>query len=150
MSETNWAGNITYGARALHTPRTIDELQEIVRRSAVEHLANYDQRPAWSKIHETLASDSSATVRAAAARAMGQTNSVEALEALIRASRDPSLWVRYFAIRSLGRQGVRHADALISLAEAATRDDAPPVRIAAIDSLAALGSPTMARPLRAM
>ncbi len=30
----NWAGNQTYHARAVHTPRSIDELQAIVRRSA--------------------------------------------------------------------------------------------------------------------
>jgi len=58
--------------------------------------------------------------------------------------------VRYFALRSIGRQGVAHADALTCLAECATRDDAPPVRIAAIDSLAALGSPSMSRVLFAL
>ena len=33
MSETNWAGNITYGTSTVHSPRTVDELQEIVRRA---------------------------------------------------------------------------------------------------------------------
>ncbi|MEV4562089.1 FAD-binding protein [Kitasatospora sp. NPDC049285] len=32
-SLTNWAGNLTFGARAVHRPRTVDELQELVRRS---------------------------------------------------------------------------------------------------------------------
>ncbi|MER5639131.1 FAD-binding protein [Kitasatospora sp. NPDC002227] len=31
---TNWAGNLAFGARALHRPRSVDELQELVRRSA--------------------------------------------------------------------------------------------------------------------
>jgi HEAT repeat protein len=117
-----------------------DDEEEIVRRAAVEHLASYDQPQAWAKIHETLAKESSASVRAAAARAMGHTHSLKALDALIGASRDANLWVRYFAIRSLGRQGEPHTSAITVLAECATRDDAPPVRIAAIDSLALLRS----------
>jgi xylitol oxidase len=30
MSETNWAGNVTYGAARLHRPATLDELRRIV------------------------------------------------------------------------------------------------------------------------
>ncbi|GAA2111963.1 alditol oxidase [Kitasatospora saccharophila] len=30
---TNWAGNLSYGARAVHRPRSVDELGELVRRS---------------------------------------------------------------------------------------------------------------------
>src|SRR3569833_1289115 len=33
MSETNWAGNITYSTGTVQTPRTLAELQEAVRRS---------------------------------------------------------------------------------------------------------------------
>ena len=33
MSETNWAGNLTYSTSVLHTPSKLDELQEIVRRA---------------------------------------------------------------------------------------------------------------------
>ncbi|MFF4343113.1 FAD-binding protein [Kitasatospora sp. NPDC001540] len=29
----NWAGNLVFGARAVHRPRTVEELQELVRRS---------------------------------------------------------------------------------------------------------------------
>jgi HEAT repeat protein len=75
---------------------------------------------------------------------MGQVQTHEAIAALTTAARDSNLWVRYFALRALGQAGeAAHADALACLAECATRDDAPPVRIAAIDSLAAIGSPTM-------
>lgn len=137
------AGYFGYASCLRRVVELCDDEEEVVRRAAVEHLAGYDQRPAWSKVLETLETDSSATVRAAAARAMGQASSKEALDALIRATRDSNLWVRYFALRSLGRQGGAHADALTCLAECAIRDDAPPVRIAAIDSLAALGSPIM-------
>lgn len=31
MSETNWAGNLTYGTSALHTPRSQDELRTVVK-----------------------------------------------------------------------------------------------------------------------
>ncbi|HVW91630.1 MAG TPA: FAD-binding protein [Devosia sp.] len=31
--KSNWAGNIAYGARAVHAPSSVDELQEIVRRA---------------------------------------------------------------------------------------------------------------------
>lgn len=127
-----------------------DDPEEMVRRAAVEHLACYDQRPAWSKIYETLQVDRSPSVRAAAARALGRSSSVEAVAALINVSQDRNLWVRYFAIRSLGRQGVAHANAIACLAECATRDDAPPVRIAAIESLTALGSPSMSVVLLAL
>lgn len=144
------AGYFGYGSCLRRVVDLCDDDDEIVRRAAVEHLAGYDQRPAWSKVFETLATDSSATVRAAAARAMGQANSPESLAALVKATHDKNLWVRYFALRSIGRQGVQHADALTCLAECATRDDAPPVRIAAIDSLAALGSPSMSRVLFAL
>lgn len=120
-----------------------DDEEETVRRAAAEHLASYDRSQAWSKIFETLRTDRSATVRAAAARALGQAQSQQAVTALTTAARDSNLWVRYFALRALGQAGTAHADALACLAECATRDDAPPVRIAAIDSLAAIGSPTM-------
>ncbi|MFC8721616.1 FAD-binding protein [Kitasatospora sp. NPDC057198] len=30
---TNWAGNLAFGARAVHRPRSVDELRELVRRS---------------------------------------------------------------------------------------------------------------------
>ena len=144
------AGYFGYASCLRRVVELCDDDDEIVRRAAVEHLASYDQTQAWSKIDETLRSDPSSTVRAAAARAMGQTNSRKALEALITATRDPNLWVRYFAIRSLGRQGVADADAIICLAECATRDDAPPVRIAAIDSLATLRSRSVAPVLFAL
>jgi xylitol oxidase len=34
---TNWAGNQTYGASRLHEPLSVEQLQEIVRRSAAVH-----------------------------------------------------------------------------------------------------------------
>jgi HEAT repeat protein len=137
------AGYFGYKSCLRQLVELCDDAEEIVRRAAVEHLANYDERPAWSKIAEVLSSDSSATVRAAAVRAMGQSASSDASRMLVRATSDANLWVRYFAIRSIAKQNVMHADVLACLAECATRDDAPPVRIAAIETLASLGAPSM-------
>ena len=51
MSETNWAGNITYGARTLHTPGTLSELQDIVRRST--KLRALGSRHSFNRIADT-------------------------------------------------------------------------------------------------
>jgi HEAT repeat protein len=120
-----------------------DDESETVRRTAVEALANYDQRPAWSKIHETATSDADPSVRAAAVRAFARLISDESLNALAVACRDSNLWVRYYAARALGQRRVAHADVLAALAECATRDPAVPVRIAAIETLGVLQAPSM-------
>jgi HEAT repeat protein len=120
----------------------VDE-EAIVRRSAVESLVNYDQRPAWLKIYETISSDPDATVRATAARALGRSTSEQALDALVSAAHDPNLWVRYYALRSLGSRRSMHVGVLTTLAERATLDDAAPVRIAAVEALGEVGAPSM-------
>ncbi|MEO8757755.1 MAG: FAD-binding protein [Devosia sp.] len=51
MSETNWAGNITYGASAFHAPGTLEELQEIVRRSS--KLRALGSRHSFNRIADT-------------------------------------------------------------------------------------------------
>lgn len=137
------AGYFGYGACLRRMVELCDDEEPIVRRAAVEHLASYDQRAAGSKIREVLRGDLDGSVRSAAARALGHNGSAEALTALLEASHDSNLWVRYFAIRSLGRNGAPNAMAIACLAECAMRDDAPPVRIAAIESLTALGSPSV-------
>jgi len=137
------AGYFGYASCLRQMVELCDDPETIVRRSAVESLANYDQRPAWSKILETVTGDTDATVRAASARALARSASEESLVALIAATHDANLWVRYFAVRSLESRHSVHADVLAALAERATRDVATPVRIAAIESLGALGSAAM-------
>ena len=51
MNETNWAGNITYGASAIHAPRTLDQLQEIVRRA--RKLRALGSRHSFNRIADT-------------------------------------------------------------------------------------------------
>ena len=137
------AGYFGYASCLRQMVELCDDPETIVRRSAVESLANYDQRPAWSKILETVAVDSDPTVRAASARALARSASDESLLALVAATRDANLWVRYFAVRALAVRRTVHADILTVLAEHATRDVATPVRIAAIEALGALGAPAM-------
>ena len=137
------AGYFGYASCLRQMVELCDDPETIVRRSAVESLANYDQRPAWSKILETVSGDFDPTVRAASARALARSQSDESLVALVAAARDANLWVRYFAVRSLGSRRLLHADVLAALAECATRDLATPVRIAAIEALGALGATAM-------
>ena len=141
------AGYFGYASCLRRVVELCDDDDATVRRTAVEALANYDQRPAWSKIHETATSDADASVRAAAVRAFARLLSDESLHALAAACRDSNLWVRYYAARALGQHRVGHADALAALAECATRDPAIPVRIAAIESLGVLRAPSMIRVL---
>jgi HEAT repeat protein len=137
------AGYFGYASCLRKMVELCDDADPEVRRAVVEALANYDQRPAWSKIYETVRSDSDSSVRAAAARALGYATNDEALDALVAAARDQNLWVRYFAVRSMSRRGIAHADVLMTLAECATRDFATPVRIAAIEALGTLQASTM-------
>jgi xylitol oxidase len=47
----NWAGNVEYGARVIHEPTSLDELQEIVRRS--KHLRALGSRHSFNDIADT-------------------------------------------------------------------------------------------------
>lgn len=51
MSETNWAGNITYSTGSVREPRTLDELQETVRRS--RKLRALGSRHSFNRIADT-------------------------------------------------------------------------------------------------
>ena len=138
------AGYFGYRSCLRRLVELCDDDDALVRRTAVEHIANFDERQAWSKIRELLKTDTNSSVRAAAARALGQATTDVVLPALLAATNDSNLWVRYYAIRAIATHATTHADALTRLAECATRDPAPPVRIAAIEALAASGSTSMA------
>ena len=120
-----------------------DDDDPLVRRAAVESRGNYDQRAAWSKIVEIVRTDTDAGVRAAGVRALGQWHADDSVPVLVEALADANLWVRYYAARACaGRRRNASATLLAALLERAVRERTPPVRIAAIDALGAIASPS--------
>jgi HEAT repeat protein len=108
-----------------------------VRRAAVEHLAWLDDPRMPAALAEALRS-APATTRAAAARAAARLAPAEAAALLPAALADGDLWVRYYAARSAGALAL--GAVAPALAELALRDPAVPVRIAAVEALAAAGA----------
>ena len=51
MTHTNWIGNVTFGASEIHTPDTIEKLQEIVHRS--HHVKAIGSKHSFSTIADT-------------------------------------------------------------------------------------------------
>lgn len=109
--------------------------EEAVRRAAIEHLANFDDVRAAEAVHHALEKDPAVSVRCAAVRALGQVDTGAAFETLLRACTDPVIWVRYFAVRTIGRRVDDRAVPALLL-DLSRNDPAPPVRIAAIEALA--------------
>lgn len=112
-----------------------------VRRAAVEHLANFEDIRAVEMIRQVLSTDTDPTVRAAAARGLGRAEQDDIAQALVDAAADENLWVRYYAIRSLGIVGTATNEAITSRLVERALTDAPPVRIAAVEALAVLRAP---------
>lgn len=104
-----------------------------VRRVAVESLAgSLGHDPSVVGILTEALRSGPPEVRAAAARGL-ERGPVEAAPALLEAAlRDPNLWTRLYASRSLARvAGADHAESLALL----TRDASPPVRAVAAEAL---------------
>jgi HEAT repeat protein len=72
-------------------------------------------------------------VRAAAANALAQVERGAALPHLLQALNDTDSWVRYFAVRAIGRH--RNGENVDALTELANTDAASHVRIAVLDTL---------------
>ena len=123
---------------------------EAVRRSVVEQLIRFEDPRAAAAVADALA-HGTPPVRAAAARALAYGEPREAIARVKAACGDADPWVRYYGARSLGHLG-RHSPAEASgvLLALATHDSVPPVRIAALDALAALGDVAEAGALRAI
>ena len=123
---------------------------EVVRRSAVEQLVRFDDPRATTAVGNALTAGT-AGVRAAAARALAHGESRDAIERLSAACGDVDPWVRYYGARSLGHLGRRSPEAATAMLLAlAMHDPVPPVRIAALDALGALGVSTEHAALRAI
>ena len=108
------------------------DADENVRRAAIEHIPYLDDDRVVPTLIEAL-ENAPPRVRAAAASAFAQVERDEALPYLLGALNDSDSWVRYFAARSIGHH--RYAESLDALTQAAKKDGASHVRIAAVDSL---------------
>jgi len=109
---------------------------EQVRRAAVEHLPYLDDPQVLPALAQAL-SDDRPRVRAAAAQALGQVEGADSLPHLLNALRDADPWVRYFAAKATGRR--RYSGALDSLSRLLEADEAPHVRLAAVEALGQIG-----------
>jgi HEAT repeat protein len=130
------AGYFGYPECSEAVVRLASDTDEAVRRAAVEHLPFLDDPRAAPSLVAALA-DRSGRVRAAAAQALAHMPRPAADAALIEASADADAWVRYYAVRSLGTLG--DPAVLTRLAAIAASDPAMHVRIAAVESVGAIG-----------
>lgn len=113
----------------------IDDEDEKIREAAIYGLPLIDDPKAVSALlaHATHAS---ARVRAAVARALGQTSRAPEVERVLEAALgDADPWVRYYACQSLGRLAIESAVArLVERLD----DESGQVRVAAVEALAHL------------
>ena len=112
------------------------DAEESVRRAAVEQLPFLEDPRAVRQLTRAL-EDAAPRVRSAAAQAFAHVDIAEAHAPLLRAAADGEPWVRYYAVRSLGE--LRDGAALPRLADLAASDPAMHVRIAALETLGAIG-----------
>jgi HEAT repeat protein len=117
--------------------RCSDE-EESVRRAAIEHIPYLEDDRIVAVLIDAL-ENGTPRVRAAAAGAFAQVDTATAMPYLLKALNDGDAWVRYFAIRSIGRH--RSGEGLDHVARLAQEDAAEHVRIAAVDSLGKLDGP---------
>ena len=121
--------------------------EELVRRSALGHLPYFDDPRALELLAAALVTETPRG-RAAAAEALGAMAGSGARALLHKALDDSESWVRYFAAIGLGRHG--DASAVDRLSRAAVSDAAPPVRVAAIEALGAVGGQSIAELLETL
>jgi HEAT repeat protein len=88
-----------------------------------------------------VASSTDDALRCAVMRAAANRSSPRAIGVLTKGLADSASWVRYYAAQGLGRVNVGDAPQTSRLLIERLRDNAPQVRIAAIEALSRLGSP---------
>lgn len=115
-----------------------EDRSEAVCEAALEGIVFFDEEP--GQIVATLQAGMQrceSRLRAATARGLAGLPSSTAWPLLLAALGDSSLWVRYYAVRSLGHFRVPEAtDILIQLLD---DEETVPVRIAALDALGEIG-----------
>jgi HEAT repeat protein len=149
------------GGRVPMDPLTqaLADKDAVVRQTAVEALGGLGQPMASIFLAQTLKSDPSPAIRAAAAESLGKTAARAAVEPLVAGLTDPDLGVRQKSARALALMGERLAsgtcgqigrvkagDALA----AALRDRDPTIRATAVDGLGLLRDDRAVDPLAAL
>lgn len=123
----------------------LSDESEDVREVAAEVLARQEDGRAVEALPAALA-DSQASVRLAAIVGLGKRQDdrvLRILDAVVRATRDPDVRVRREALEIVADQ----APGRIEVLTAALEDDAPTVRLAAVEALAASEREQAVRPL---
>lgn len=129
------AGYFGFGECVPAIFRALADPDEDVRRAAIEQLPVVDDPAAVPRLVEALRTDTPRN-RAAAAHALRDMSGHEVTGPLLEALEDRDPWVRYFVAGSVG--GLRVLHAVPALSQMARVDEAPYVRIAAIQALAAI------------
>ncbi len=124
---TNWAGNHAYVARDLHEPGSLDELQELVRRSGslrVLGLAALVQRHRRHDRRPRLARAPAARLRAGPGRVDRDRRRRRPLRRAVRTAARGRVRAAQprLAAAHLGRRGVRDGDPRIGRPERQSRD----------------------------
>lgn len=112
--------------------------EESVRRAAIENIPYLEDDRVVAVLTDAL-ENGTPRVRAAAAGSFAHIDTAMAMPYLLAALDDTDLWVRYFAIRSIGQH--RSTLSLGRVARLAQEDAAEPVRIAAVDTLGKIDGP---------
>lgn len=81
-----------------------EDEDERVRRAAIEHLPYLEQNERAINLLKRVLFQETPKVRASAARALGEMEDPSVIPDLLRVLNDEDSWVRYYAIRSLGKQ----------------------------------------------
>lgn len=138
------AGYFGYGECANLLFERCRDQDEGVRATAIEHIVYLDDERVGPTLLEAFRRDS-AKVRAAAARAMAVLDETFALPHLLEALSDTDEWVRYFAVRSIGRFNLPggelgvNTDIANTLIRLIREDPAYHVRAAAVETLGRTG-----------
>jgi HEAT repeat protein len=109
---------------------------ERVRCAAIEHLPFTEDERVLDVLLRA-GKEETPSVRAAAARALGNMDAPQADRQLIAGLADEDVWVRYFSARALGRR--RSPDSVAALEKVVEQEQFNHVRIAALDSLGQIG-----------
>ncbi len=127
----------------------VEDPEERVRRAALEQLPYIENEPRVLECLLGALANETPSVRAAAARALGELETRETLPHLLTALEDEEPWVRYYSVKAIGKlahglrsdaaSGLRKARVIDALAQLAQSDMAYQVKAAATEALGRVG-----------